>query len=239
MLKLHRHFDTNDSIFLLLQYAAGGCLWNHMKSFRQHFCQRTSDLPDEICDLSDDTSGVLPSCDVTSSIDETPLKCALDCDEASGRNSKEIVGNKFSREYILNPLKGSSNSETNSLNSSNEFYRGEDENWSFSKHTSTIKENETTVSTTNTRNNTSHELSDQATCLTAQKTCLNHDKVKRSLKDRDNVTGQTCPTCCADVLGFLDHVTKDYSALDKCVQHWIAELLLAINSVHSCGIVLK
>jgi hypothetical protein len=315
MVKLHRHFDTNDSIFLLLEYAAGGCLWNHVKIFRQHFSksQDASGLPDENIGLSNDTSGVLqptsgvlqsasgvlpptstvlpptsgvlqptsgvlqyasgvlqptsgvlqsasgvlqptsgvlqsasgvlrptsgecePPSDVleTTSIDETLPKTILDCDDGgnSGRDSTEIVVNKFRREDILNPLKGSRNSETNSLNSSNELYCSKDENSSFSNHRSTMKESKTETT------DTSH--AEQATCLTGQKTCLNQDKVKRSLEDEDNETGETCPTSCSDVLGFLDYVTKDYSAMDKCVQYWIAELLLAINSVHSCGIILK
>ena len=238
MVKLHRHFDTNNSIFLLLEYSTGGCLWNHVKSLRRYYrkSRDTSGCPDDFNTASSDISG---ECELTSreceptsggcesisgvckttSVDETVPKYKLDCDDR-----QEIVGNELSRDHTLNSLKVSL--EKNSLNSSGELCDSKEGTSTFTDCASNGKESKPFSS------------SEQMTSLMEQRTCLDQN-TEKSLKEKESKTSQTCQTPSGDVLGFLDHVTRDYSAMDKCVQHWIAELLLAINSVHSCGIILK
>ena len=213
MVKLHHHFDTSDTIFLLLQYAAGGCLWNQVKSFRKHFSQGTSDFLDKNSDMSDLPQ---PNSDApqSTSIEPPELNCELDWSEKSIDRSSEMVVEKFDAKLVFNE----GNSKTNNLNSSNE---------------PCCVENEPVILTPSTGESTSHNLK------AGQKTCLDEDKLEQSLNDKDNETGKTCATISDNLLGFLDHVSKDYSTMDKCVQYWIAELLLAMNSVHSCGIILK
>ena len=201
MVRLHRHFDTTDSIFLLIEYATGGNLWNHVKSFRQHYCksQVTSGLPDENIAASD-TSGTHHS---TSGEHET-----LDTPEISSAGGNMTEGTLDNKEgnHILNSVEHSPTpAGTNSLSPSKEFS-------SFGNHQS------------------------DTTSGSEQETCLNQDVGIRSLKNKDSESG---PGSSGGVLGFLDHVTKDYSGMDKCIQQWIAELLLAIDSIHSCGIILK
>ena len=207
MVKLHRHFDTTDTIFLLLQYAAGGCLWNHVKSFRKHFRQTTSHLPDKNPHTSDHTSGI-------------PQPTSGVSQPTSGV-SQPTSGVPQPTSGVPQPTSGESSELNCELDWSEERNMDTVMNSSFTDYTSSLKESEPAISTPR------------------QKSCLNEDMAKRSLNDEDNETGEICPTSCGNLLGFLDHVTKDCTAMDKCVQHWIAELLLAVNSVHSCGIILK
>lgn len=235
MAKLHRHFDTNNSIFLLLEYSSGGCLWNHVKSFRQYYCKSrdTSGFPDDFNIASSDISGeceltsrecepISGECESTSgackttSVDETVPKCKLDYDDR-----QEIIGNESSRNHTLNSLKVSL--EKNNLNTFSEVCDSPEGTSTFPDRVPDGTESRPDGS------------SEQKTSLMEQGTCLDQN-TERSLKENENKTSQP-PS--GDVLGLLDHVTKDHSAMDKCVQHWIAELLLAIDSVHSCGIILK
>lgn len=232
MVKLHRHFDTNNSIFLLLEYSTGGCLWNHVRSLRHYYCKNpgTSGSPDDFNGASNDISG---ECELTSgecestsgvvkttSVHETVPSCKLDCDDREHLYGREIVGNNFGQDHILNAV----NAEKNSLNSCSELGHGKDDI--------------STLTASNEKKSKLRESSEKITGLIEEGTGLNENKEKL-LKENESKTSQTCQTTCDGVLGCLDHVDKDHSSMDKCVQHWVAELLLAINSVHSCGIILK
>ena len=204
MVKLHRHFDTINSIFLLLEYASGGCLWGHMKTLRRHYSPY-NEMPDGIVAFSNDTFADNEHNPDVNESTETGAECTSVGDE--GGNSKEVVGNKLNLKEI------SSNSQGNILNSASEPFK---EN--LSSNNDTAMKSRTAVNPNG---------------LSEEKTCLKPDK---ALVEQ---TGQTCLKTCRDVFGSLDHVANDRSAVDKCVQYWIADLLLAINSVHSCGIILK
>ncbi|XP_028398802.1 ribosomal protein S6 kinase-like 1 [Dendronephthya gigantea] len=204
MVKLHRHFDTNNSIFLLLEYAPGGCLWGHVKTLRQHYSP-CNEMSDRNVALSNDT---FAHNEHHSDVDESAEEeTAPECTSVSGEDgtSKEIVGNELGVEEI------SRNSQGNSINSASEPFR---ENVSLN-------------------NDTGKETATNANCLPEERTCLKPGKT--SVEQ----SGQPCQITRSDVLGSLDHVASDRSAMDKCVQYWIADLLLAINSLHSCGIILK
>ena len=239
MVKLHRHFDTNNSIFLLLEYSTGGCLWNHVRSFRHYYCKNpgTSGSPDDFHGASNDISGECEptsgECELTSgdcestsgvvkttSVYETVPNCKLDCDDRENFDGREIEGNEFAQDHILNAV----NVEKNSVNSCSELGHGKDEISTFAA--------------SNEKKSKPRESSEKISSLIEEGTGLNQNKEK-SLKENESKTSQTCQTTCDGVLGCLDHVNKDHSSMDKCVQHWVAELLLAINSVHSCGIILK
>ena len=208
MVRLHRHFDTTDSIFLLMEYATGGNLWNHVKSFRQHYCksQDTSGLPDENI-AANDTSGAHhpTSGERHPTSGERETLGTPETPSVGGNTTESTLDSKESKR-ILNSVEHSPTpAGTNSLSPSKEF------------------------SSFGNRQN-------DATTGSEQETCLNQDVGIRPLKNKDSETG---PGSSGGVLGFLDHVTKDYSGMDKCIQQWIAELLLAIDSIHSCGIILK
>lgn len=285
MVKLHRHFDTNDSILLLLEYAAGGCLWNHLKTFRRHFCDshETFGLPhkyigssDDSSDINEFTSGVVEystrvagsTSDITgstsdaaestfgvdkstycisdfssdvaepiSSVDESTsgldqrnsceivFSSSLDCDKDSG-NSKETFKKNCSRENILSSSTAAFMSENDSLNRENE-------NAFAGDAASTAKEDKTIMLAHRIAEN---EKLKQTTCSSiGSETRVNENKAKHVVFE----TGETRLANCGNLLAHLDHATSNDPVIDKCVQRWIAEMVLALNSVHSLGIILK
>lgn len=216
MVKLYRHFDTSNSIFLLLDYAIGGTLWNYVNTLREQ-----------------------------SKVTEQTSEQEIKEDVTSSEYIREDIEHTRGTKTNLVPPDNLGNSESDALTSSNDLCQTSGATCLVNKRST---DKETKIKTSKGKEHFDENLAGLSDPdgmfrtidnLSIDKTDLNTTTLSSETEKNCIVDNQDHATTCGDVLHDLDHVTQGDHVTAECIQRWIAELLVAMVSVHSCGIIFK
>ena len=247
MVKLHRHFDTSNNIFLLLEYASGGSLWNYVNNSRQHVVDSNEASGEKLNDAATKEKEIdghptdvrttpdglnLTRCEVNST------RGGVNSAHSCVNSTRDGVGEEIEKPnceisdmvFINKPGNSSPDILTSSIDleqtTTSLLIKNSDKEIKTEISEGKYITSENKANTTDIGGNLCSTDSSSV-----DKRCLNQGT---SSEWRDHDTD-----CSHEILSCLDHVTKSNLVTEECVQCWIAELLLAVASIHSCGIILK
>lgn len=247
MVKLHRHFDTSNNIFLLLEYASGGSLWNYVNNSRQHVVDSNEASGEKLNDAATKEKEIdghptdvrttpdglnLTRCEVNSTRDgvNSAHSCVNSTRDGVGEEIEKPNCEISDMVFINKPGNSSPDILTSSIDleqtTTSLLIKNSDKEIKTEISEGKYITSENKANTTDIGGNLCSTDSSSV-----DKRCLNQGT---SSEWRDHDTD-----CSHEILSCLDHVTKSNLVTEECVQCWIAELLLAVASIHSCGIILK